>query len=149
MNSPAIILLPFVLAASLLAGPPALEEGRSRFCVLDIFVDSSSTPLAAYQIEFAVTNIPARIVGIEGGEHPAFASPPVYDPAAIQHERVIIAAFSTHPASDLPSGKTRVATLHLEVNGEADPEGVLIVQAAGDPQGNRIQASATYQQRSQ
>ena len=54
--------------------------------------------LAAYQIEFSVTNILTKIVGIEGGQHPAFREPPFYDPKAMQQERVIIAAFSTDNA---------------------------------------------------
>ena len=90
------------LAAGLLAQQPAIEEGRSRFGAVDIYVDSGSTPLAAYQLEFAATNGVAKIVGIEGGEHAAFRQPPFYDPKAIQHERVIIASFSTAPATDLP-----------------------------------------------
>ena len=69
-------------------------------------MDSGSTPLAAYQIEFTATNGIARIVGIEGGAHPAFRQPPFYDPKAIQHEHVIIASFSTANAADLPTGKT-------------------------------------------
>src|SRR5690349_6090513 len=65
-----MLALLFGLAAELPAQQPADEEGRSRFCAVDIFIDSGSTPLAAYQVRFAVTNGLAKIVGIEGGEHP-------------------------------------------------------------------------------
>jgi len=135
------------LAAGLLAQQPAIEEGRSRFRAVDIYVDSGSTPLAAYQLEFAVTNGVARIVGIEGGEHPAFRPPPFYDPKAIQHERVIIASFSTASASDLPSGKTRVATVHYQTTETQPPRFELKLQTAGDVQGNKLPAQASFEER--
>src|SRR5438552_2611435 len=83
------------VAASVVGQQTDADEGRSRFGAMDIFIDSGSTPLAAYQIEIAATNGLAKIVGIEGGEHPAFQQPPFYDPKAMQHDRVILAGFST------------------------------------------------------
>jgi hypothetical protein len=43
----------------------------TRFRAVDIFVDSTNKPLAAYQLEFTAS-AGAKIVGIEGGEHAAF-----------------------------------------------------------------------------
>ena len=137
----------FGLAAGLQAQQPATEESRSRFCAVDIYVDSGDTPLAAYQIEFAATNGVARIVGIEGGEPSAFRQPPFYDPKALQHERVIIAGFSTAAAPDLPTGKTRVATIHYQTAGTQPPQFELKLQAAGDAQGTRISAQASFTER--
>ena len=142
-----LLMLFFVLAARLPAQQPATEEGRSRFCAMDIFVDSGSTPLAAYQLEFAATNGVAKIVGIEGGEHSAFRQPPFYDPKAMQHERVIIASFSAAPAASLPTGKTRVATIHFQTAGTQLPQFELKLQTAGDSQGNKISAQASFQER--
>ncbi len=136
----------FGLAASLSAQQAAPEEGRSRFCAMDIFLDSKSTPLAAYQLEFAVTNNTAKIVGIEGGEHAAFREPPFYDPKAMQDERVIIAAFSTAPAAALPVGKTRIATIHLQVDARQPLQALLKLKAAADADGKRIFAEATFQE---
>lgn len=140
-------LLFFGLAAQLLAQQPADEEGRTRFCAVDIFVDSGSTPLAAYQLRFAVTNGVARIVGIEGGEHPAFHQPPFYDPKALQNEVAILASFNTAPAGELPKGKTRVATIHLQVTGTTPPRFELKLQTAADTQGNKIACLASFEQR--
>lgn len=144
-------LIPMLLllwpAAELQAQPAALEEGRSRFCAVDIFVDSGSTPLAAYQIEFAATNGLAKIVGIEGGEHPAFRQPPFYDPKAMQHERVIIASFSTRSSIELPAGKTRVATIHFQISGPGVPGFDLKLQVAGDPQGKKMPAKISFEER--
>jgi hypothetical protein len=134
------------LAARLLAQQPATEESRSRFRAVDIYLDAKGTPLAAYQLEFTVTNVVAKIVGIEGGGHPAFHAPPFYDPKAIQQERVILAAFSTEAAEKLPSGKTRVATIHLQTFGDAEIRFELKLQAAADPEGKKITATANCEQ---
>ena len=142
-----LTILFFGLAAGLLAQQPAIEEGRSRFRAVDIYVDSGSTPLAAYQLEFAATNGVARIVGIEGGEHAAFRQPPFYDPKAIQHERVIIASFSTASAADLPTGKTRVATIHYQTTDTQPPRFELKLQTAGEAQGNKLAAEASFEER--
>ena len=45
--------------------------------------------------------------------------PPYYDPAALSHRRVIVAAFNT--GSDLPRGRTRVARLMIQMRGDAKP----------------------------
>src|SRR5205085_12514951 len=112
-----------------------------HFRAVEIYVNSGSTPLAAYQLEFSVTNVPATIVGIEGGSHKAFREPPFYDPKAMQSERVIIAAFSTEAPEHLPSGKTRVATIHIVTTGETRPTFELKLQAAADSAGKRISAT--------
>jgi hypothetical protein len=135
------------LAAGLLAQQPAGEEGRARFCAVDIYVDSHSTPLAAYQLEFSATNGVAKIVGIEGGEHPAFREPPFYDPKAMQHERVIIASFNTAAPDQLPSGRTRVATIHLQATGASQSGFELKLQTAADSQGNRISVESSFEER--
>jgi hypothetical protein len=136
-----------------LAGSPAFAEEAPtnttaiHFQAVDVMVDSPGQSLAAYQLEFAVTNVTAKIVGIEGGEHPAFAEPPFYDPKAMQHERVILAAFSTNAVSQLPAGKTRVATIHLQISGVAQPKYHLKLPVAADANGNKIPATATIEER--
>jgi len=134
-------------AAELLAQQPADEEGRTRFCAVDIFIDSGSTPLAAYQFRFAVTNDTARIVGIEGGQHAAFRQPPFYDPKAIQNDVAIVAAFSTAPSAELPTGKTRVATIHLRISETSRPQFDLKLQTVADAQGNKIASVASFEER--
>jgi len=141
-----LVILICALAAPLFAQQPA-EEPQVRFRAVDIFVDSTNTPLAAYQLEFSVTNGVAKIVGIEGGEHPAFHEPPYYDPKAMQQERVIIAAFSTNKPETLPSGKTRVATIHIQTTGIAPPEFILKIEAAADSEGKNISVTASAEER--
>jgi len=140
-----LTILICALAAPLFAQQPA-EESPVRFRAVDIYIDSANTPLAAYQLEFSVTNTMAKIVGIEGGAHPAFHEPPFYDPKAIQQERVIIAAFNTDKPENLPTGKTRVAIIHLEIIGAEKPAYELRLQTAGDSAGNKIKVTVMVQE---
>ena len=135
------------LAAPLQAQQPADEEGRIGFCAVDIFIDSGSAPLAAYQLRFAVTNGVAKIVGIEGGEHPAFRQPPFYDPKAIQSEVAILANFNTAPATELPVGRTRVATIHMQTTGTVPPQFDVKLQTTADAQGHKISCAVSSEKR--
>lgn len=116
----------------------AQSTNTIRFQAVEIFADSQAAALAAYQLEFTVTSGNAKIVGIEGGEHSAFAEAPFYDPKAIQHERVILAAFSTLSADKLPTGKTRVATIHLQISGTDEFKFETKLTTAASSDGNRI-----------
>ena len=131
----------------LLAQESGLNGQPMRFCAVDIYLDSAAAPVAAYQVEFSVTNGVGKIVGIEGGEHQAFRAAPHYDPKAIQNERAIIAAFSLLPANALPIGRTRVATVHLMITGNTEPQLEVRVQVAADTQGNKITAVATLEKK--
>lgn len=130
------------------ASPAATDEtsrAGARFTSVDIFIDSGTQPLAAYQFEFKPEAADVKIVGIEGGEHPAFRIPPYYDPAALAKGRVIIAAFNT--GKNLPSGRTRVATLHLRVAGSAQPRYGVSLTVAASPEGKAIAAEAEAEAR--
>jgi hypothetical protein len=118
------------------------------FQSVDVFVDSGSSPLAAYQFEFAVTRGSAKIVGIEGGEHTAFAQPPFYDPKAMQQERVVLAAYSTNSENKLPKGRTRVATIHLQVSGRGELKFETKLQTAASSNGVKIKAELSIEGRS-
>lgn len=135
-------------ASGLVLKPPAFtNQAQVRFEAADIYVDSNNKPLAAYQLELSITGADAKIVGIEGGEVPAFSEPPFYDPKAMQHERVVIAAFSTNNVARLPRGKVRVATIHFETSLPAEPEFRLKLHTAAGPDGNRIPAEASVKER--
>jgi len=112
----------------------------ARFQAFDIFIDSGTTPLAAYQIEVKDTAGHASIVGIEGGESLAFSQPPYHDPRAIQNEHVIIGDLSTADAAALPTGPTRIARLHVMVQG-GEPNWTAILMTAGTVNAARIDAT--------
>ena len=145
-HSSFVVLLLAMLIGTVMAQPGATNQ-PVRFRAVDIFIDSRETPLAAYQIEFSVKSGNARVVGIEGGEHPAFKEAPFHDPKAIQQERVIIAAFNTASAAKLPKGRTRVATVHLQLSGEGATEYFVKLETAATPEGRKISAEATFEER--
>jgi hypothetical protein len=122
--------------------PAATTVGAAvRFTHLDVFIDSGAQPLAAYQFELKATAGRVAIVGVEGGEHAAFASPPYYDPAAMQHDRVILAAFNT--GNDLPKGKIRVARIHVQITGDAAAEYETKLTVSASSNGEQIPATIT------
>jgi hypothetical protein len=88
-------------------------------------------------------------LGIEGGAHRAFQEPPYYDPVAIQHERVILAAFNTAEPSRLPSGRTRVATIHLRAPAGLTPTFVVRLETAADAGGKPISCETTFESRNE
>jgi hypothetical protein len=135
-----------VLLLLLFAMP--LRAQQVHFTAVDIYVDSKNVALAAYQLEFSGQGDRVRIAGIEGGEHNAFKIPPFYDPKAMQQERVILAAFNTAQATKLPSGSTRVATVHLQYSGAQPPTFSLKLHTASNSEGKEISVKTTFTERS-
>ena len=139
--------LPTLLLTALLATAAFAQHDDNtapavRFEYIDVYIDSDAAPLAAYQFELTDSAESIKIVGIEGGEHQAFATPPYYDPKALKNNRVIIAAFST--ADALPTGRTRVATIHVQVKVDVIPEITINLAVVGDVQGNEINAEVSF-----
>lgn len=114
-----------------------------RFAPLHIYIDSGNSSIAAYQFELKAAAGQIKIVGVEGGRHEAFKEAPYYDPAALANDRIIIAAFST--GSNLPKGRTRIATIHLQIIGETEPQYALKLIVAGDADGKKIPAEITFE----
>jgi hypothetical protein len=114
-----------------------------RFAAVDVFLDSDDTELAAYQFELTASTGEFKIVGVEGGEHPAFARPPYYDPKALSRDRIIIAAFNT--GDDLPKGKTRVARIHVQIIGNETPAFNVKVTVAASAEGKSVSVEATHE----
>lgn len=132
---------------SLLLAQPAsgaAPVNAKVFQTVDVVIDAGDQPLAAYQVD--VRDVSGggsvKIVGIEGGES-VFAQPPFYDPAAMQHERVILAAFSTQASDQLPTGPVRVATIHIERDANATPRWEAKLITAGNAAGDAIEAKAS------
>lgn len=123
---------------TVLEGPDSIAPEALRFEAIDVFVDSGAVPLAAYQCELASRSPGMEIVGIEGGEHPAFKAPPYYDPRAMNNNRVILAAFHTGDA--LPAGMSRVARVHVQLQGAGEREYETLLTASATSGGERIPA---------
>ncbi len=142
------ILLTLCLVPPLLAYVPArgakyTSGQKVRFAAVHIYLDSGDKPVAAYQFELKARSGQIKIVGVEGGAHPAFREAPYYDPAALMNDRIIIAAFNT--GTDLPQGRTRIATIHLQILGDAEPQYELKLVTAADRDGREIHADLNLQ----
>jgi hypothetical protein len=74
---------------------PPTTTSAPHFSWVDVYIDPSAQPLAAYQLELTASGAGVTLVGVEGGEHPAYAEPPYYDPKANLQNRIVIAAFNT------------------------------------------------------
>jgi hypothetical protein len=164
------LLVPLVLSGCLAAAASLLPEGfpataaRShvaepadaelahevRFGWIDVVIDTGAQPLGAYQVDLRATAGDVRIVGIEGRQALAragYPDPPAYDPRAMQHDRVILAAFAD-PArrqgaqgdAPLPRGRVVVATVHVRIGGPVEPQYEATLVAAGDAAGERLDA---------
>lgn len=118
------------------------EQPRVRFVSLPVYIDAGNRALAAYQFELKTKAGQVKIVGVENGEHPAFAQPPYYDTAALANDRIIIAAFNT--GSNLPTGRTRVASIQLQIIGDTEPQYTIELTVAADSDGNKIPAEITF-----
>ena len=122
-------------------GPAGTEAHDVRFEAVDLIVDSGEIPLAAWQLEIRSRSAGVGIVGIEGGDHEAFQNPPYYDPRALNNDRVILAAFST--ADELPSGRSRIARLHLQLEGAGPREFEIQINVTATVDGELIPATVS------
>ncbi len=124
----------------------SIDESQAgpTFCAYDLFVDSGSASLAAYQLEFKAAEADMQIVGVEGGDTPAFKNAPFYDPEAMQHNRVVIGAYSTDDRANLPAGTVRVARIHVMLPPGGHPNPVANLQTAGGPAGSKIDATVSW-----
>ena len=113
MNTRCALVIIVALALNARAAPAV------RFVPVDVWFDTGEQSLAAYQIEVRYDATRVDIVGLEGGEHPAFTKAPYYDPRGLTGGRIVVAAFST--AKDLPAGRVRLARIHLRVAGDEAP----------------------------
>ena len=119
--------------------PRALVTAGSKFVAVDVFVDAGDRKLAAWQVEIG-TGEKAAIVGVEGGEPAAYREPATYDAAALQGGKIVLAAFTT---GDAPTGRVRVARLHLMESQKAEFAGKMV--AAATPDGKRFEAKLTLE----
>ena len=138
-----IVVLLVLIGAARRTQSPA-SEPSARFTSVDLFVDPRGQPLAAYQLECLADPSRVTLVGVEGGEHPAFREPPYYDPAALSGNRVILAAQNT--GIDRPSARTRVATLHRRVVGGGQPTDDAKREVEGNRDGTPVAADVTVGQ---
>ena len=139
------LVLSLPLTAQQAERPESGARQRVHFEAVDIFIDCGEKHLAAYQFELKTVRGDVMIVGIEGGDHPAFRDPPYYDPAALRNDRVIVADFDT--GGGLPTGRVRAARVHVRVRGKKEPRYKAVLETAAGPGGHSIEASVTLERK--
>ena len=119
-----------------------------RFVALDIIIESTQ-PLAAWQFELSDRSGQMKVVGIENGDSPAFPRAPFYDRDAVNTgnaERIVVADYSLERDNKLPSGATRVATVHVVLDGDDSNFDLKLITATASD-GRRISAVARIVQK--
>ena len=137
------LVLCLVLWAAAWPGWSHADGKKVRFAALDVHLESAE-PVAAWQFELSEARGRMRVVGVENGDSPAFAKAPYYDRKAVSDgraDRIIVADFTLRPAAELPVGRVRIATVHVRLTGDSEPEYVLRLTAAGNAQGKPVPAS--------
>ena len=135
------------VGAILVVALAALAAGAGqapRFVPVDIVLDSPE-PVAAWQFELSDRNGAIKVVGIENGDSAAFERAPYYDRDATQAgavERIVVADYTLADVADLPRGRTRIATVHALVDGEASFTVTLVAATTAD--GQPIDASISF-----
>ncbi|MEM1107692.1 MAG: hypothetical protein AAGH99_03280 [Planctomycetota bacterium] len=136
-----------LVSTPLRAAGEAQPKASTYFEAVPIVIDPQGQPLAAYQFELSSPNAELTIVGLENGEHPAFAEAPLYDVDAVnlgRADRIVVAAYSLRPGEELPAQPTRVATVMVQVQlpPDTEPGADVVYQldliAAGNPAGQPI-----------
>ena len=118
---------------------PAPRPSQMRFAWVDAYIDPQGQPLAAYQFELKAQGAGVTLVGVEGGEHPAYAEPPYYDPKANLQNRIVIAAFNT--GDNLPTTRTRVARVMVRVSSADTPRYSAKLEVAASSDAKPINAN--------
>lgn len=140
-------LLPLIAAGVFAVA--ALGEAKARFMPVEVFLNSPE-PVAAWQFELKDRNASMKIVGVENGGSDVFQRAPYYDREAVtrgEAHRIVVADYSLADERELPSGRVRVATLHLMLDGDADFELSLVTANTAD--GRPIEAATVSLQEPQ
>ena len=135
------------LSLFLVVSAQSAADDGIRFDSVDIWLDSAES-VAAWQFELSDRNGTMKVVGIENGDSDAFAGTPYYDREAVQlgtADRIVVADYSLDEKESLPSGRIRLATLHLMLTGAYDPAFNLRLVTATTRDGQAIDASISLE----
>ena len=114
----------FVFCACLCFASSALAENALRFAAVDIYLETAES-VAAWQFELSDKYGKMKVVGVESGESAAYQRAPYYDREAVrlgEADRIVVADYSLADIDELPSGRTRIATIHLMLDSEDDQD---------------------------
>lgn len=128
-----------LLFVALLLATTVAQAQERTFSTVAVILDTERTALGAYEIDLQFDDERVLLVGVEAGTD--FTVPPVYDPKALQGDRIVLAAMDLH--AQTARDRVHVATLHVEHPRtlELRPRALRIV--AADADGRRIHATLT------
>lgn len=131
------VLATFIVFACCSFTSHALANDNIRFAAIDVYLHTSE-PVAAWQFELSDRQGTMKIVGVENGESAAYLRAPYYDREAVrlgEADRIVIADYSLAEIENLPTGRTRIATVHLLLGADdAGLEADLITATTHDGQ---------------
>lgn len=112
----------------------ANAQVAGRFEAVPVFIDAGDDALAAFQLELTAANGLIQVVGVEEGESKELSGERFYFDreviAQARSDRVIVAAFSTAKKEVLPTGRVRVATIHVFITAAEPNYQATLVTAA-------------------
>lgn len=114
----------FATFAWLICAGDALAEGDLTFAAVDVYLDAPD-PVAAWQFELNDQHGLMKVVGVENGDSAAYTRAPYYDREAVRlgrADRIVVADYSLADTDELPVGRTRIATVHLMLDGLKDDD---------------------------
>lgn len=126
------LIVALVLVSLGTFGHSYADETDLRFTAVDVYLDSTE-PVAAWQFELGDRAGVMKVVGVEQGDSPAYARVPYYDREAVRlgdADRIIVADYSLADVIELPSGRVRIATVHLMLSGDDDADLNLLLVTA-------------------
>jgi hypothetical protein len=112
-------------------------KSKRIFASADIIIDTGKETLAGYQLEVNYPRSKVTLVGVEGGSGEGYAPSPKFDSRGLTSGRIILAALAVKDKAS-PTGRIRVARLHLFAEPEALADLVGKVGAAIKPGGAKI-----------
>ena len=119
-----------------------LPASAAEFRAVNVYLDAPA-PLAAWQFELTSSS-GMQVVGIEQGDSPVFDDAPYYDREVLrlgQTDRVIVADYSLDDPVSLPTGRVRIATVHLMLEDGGFDDLALTLVTATNEEGRVIDAS--------
>ena len=133
-----------IIVLVVFSGNALADRHDVHFATVDVYLDSDA-PIAAWQFELNERSGTMRVVGVEQGESGAYTRVPYYDRNAVERgeaDRIIVADYTLADRDDLPSGRFRIATIHVMLRGDATRFDLDLITAT-TYDGKRTDASAT------
>ncbi len=144
-----VLLVSLILLWSICPGPAFSDDSNVRFAAVDIYLESPA-PIAAWQFELNDPHGLMKVVGVERGESAAYARAPYFDRDSVRRgeaDRIVVADYSLADDAELPSGKTRIATVHLMLSRDGDTDFNLFLITATKYDGRAMDASISFEVR--